>query len=701
MTTKPTISAIVLTPLFFACATTVSEANHCLAPANEIVAENCLPGAPSTEWDINGYGDPSIQGFGHEIGIAQGETIHFKIDTDSDDYRIDIYRMGYYGGMGARRIDTIEPSATLPQVQPDCLNAPIPVLNEAGAVVTAEAPLFDCGNWAVSASWDTPTDATSGIYFARLVREDPLEGEWWPNDAFAPQDLPLGAEGDPLWDRLRGSSENALVEPRASHIYFIVRDDEGASEMLFQTSDITWQAYNRFGGHSVYGQYNPVRDRLHGGEPRAYKVSYNRPFETRHYRAVNAVFNSEYPMVRWLERNGYDVSYITGVDVERLGDELLEHKVFMAVGHDEYWTGKQRRNVEAARDAGIHLAFFSSNAVFWKVRWEESIDGSGQPYRTLVTYKEPDGATKMDPEPGIWTGTFRDHRSMNPEGPWPENALIGTLFTVNAWRNDPLIADEQFSKLRFWRNTEVANLGPGERFVSIKGMLGHEWDSDMDNNFRPPGLFQVSSTTVTNTYWCGYPAMDACQAASATHNAVMYRHESGALVFGSGTLQWAWGLDANHDTETGVPPERQNGFSTRVGEDPNGPDRNIQQATLNLFADMGVQPTTMQSDLIPATASTDATTPRSSIEFPSEGSPVNGNITIRGSASDSGGGIVAGVEISTDGGATWHPAHGRENWSFEWSPVPDGKSSTLLSRAVDDTGNLETPSPGVSVTLNS
>ena len=96
MTTKPTISAIVLTPLFFACATTVSEANDCLAPANEIVAENCLPGAPSTEWDINGYGDPSIQGFGHEIGIAQGETIHFKIDTDSDDYRIDIYRMGYY-----------------------------------------------------------------------------------------------------------------------------------------------------------------------------------------------------------------------------------------------------------------------------------------------------------------------------------------------------------------------------------------------------------------------------------------------------------------------------------------------------------------------------------------------------------------------------------------------------------------------------
>ena len=137
----------------------------------------------------------------------------------------------------------------------------------------------------------------------------------------------------------------------------------------------------------MYGRLNPERLRLHGGPPRAPKVSYNRPFETRHYRAVNMVFNSEYPMVRWLERNGYDVSYSSGVDTDRRGEELLEHKVFLSVGHDEYWTGQQRRNVEAARAAGVHLGFFGSNDVFWKVRWEPSIDGSEQPYRTFVTYK--------------------------------------------------------------------------------------------------------------------------------------------------------------------------------------------------------------------------------------------------------------------------------------------------------------------------
>ncbi|HEX9698189.1 MAG TPA: N,N-dimethylformamidase beta subunit family domain-containing protein [Acidobacteriota bacterium] len=86
-----------------------------------------------------------------------------------------------------------------------------------------------------------------------------------------------------------------------SHIYFVVRDDDGEAELLFQTSDTTWQAYNQYGGASTYGRL----DRDDRG-PRAYKVSYNRPFETRAYRAVNLVFNAEYPMVRWLEANGYD-----------------------------------------------------------------------------------------------------------------------------------------------------------------------------------------------------------------------------------------------------------------------------------------------------------------------------------------------------------------------------------------------------------
>ena len=74
-------------------------------------------------------------------------------------YRIDIYRLGYYSGAGGRRITTIKPSVPLPQQQPDCLT-------------DLSVRLYDCGNWAVSASWAVPADAVSGLYLARLVRED-------------------------------------------------------------------------------------------------------------------------------------------------------------------------------------------------------------------------------------------------------------------------------------------------------------------------------------------------------------------------------------------------------------------------------------------------------------------------------------------------------------------------------------------------
>ena len=112
-------------------------------------------------------------------------------------------------------------------------------------------------------------------------------------------------------------------------------------------------------------------------------MSYNRPLETRHYRAVNTVFNAEYPFVRFLdyravntvfnaeypfvrflEANGYDASYTTGVDSDRRGELIANHRLFLSVGHDEYWSGRHRRNVEATRDAGVHLGFFSGNEVF-------------------------------------------------------------------------------------------------------------------------------------------------------------------------------------------------------------------------------------------------------------------------------------------------------------------------------------------------
>src|SRR4030095_7624377 len=133
---------------------------------------------------------------------------------------------------------------------------------------------------------------------------------------------------------------------------------------------------------------------------------------------------------------------------------------------------------------------------------------------------------------------------------------------------------------------------------------------------------------------------------TATHSLTLYRHSSGALVFGAGTIQWSWGLDSNHDRGSAAADVR------------------MQQATVNLFADMGVQPATLQAGLSAATASADTVAPLSTITAPTAGANITpgSTVTITGTATDSGGGLIAGVEVSVDGGVTWHVAVGTANW---------------------------------------
>jgi N,N-dimethylformamidase beta subunit-like protein len=126
--------------------------------ANPIACENMPAG--DNGWDISGSGDSSIQGFAIDISVNVGQTIFFKVNTSATSYRIDIYRIGYYGGSGARKVTTINPAVPLPQTQPPCLT-------------DSNMKLVDCGNWAVSASWNIPPTAVSGIYLVRLIRPAP------------------------------------------------------------------------------------------------------------------------------------------------------------------------------------------------------------------------------------------------------------------------------------------------------------------------------------------------------------------------------------------------------------------------------------------------------------------------------------------------------------------------------------------------
>ena len=629
--------------LLFGC---VSMAHgQCTNPANAIIAENCNAGSDSSLWDVKANqddglaGDSTIQGFATDISVNVGGTISFKINTPASGYTIQIWRMGYYQGLGARKITTITPSATLPQKQPPCMS-------------DSTTGLYDCGTWAVSASWTVPSTAVSGIYFAHLIRSD--------------------TGGD-------------------SHIIFIVRNDSSKSDIMYQISDETWQAYNYYGGGSLYGPAQPSFDLTQ----RAYKVSYNRPFLTRNVypEPDTYAFGAEFPMVEWMEQNGYDVTYTTGVDAARSGQLILNHKIYMDSGHDEYWSAAHRASVQAARDAGVNLAFFAGNEMFWKTRWENSTDGTNTPYRTLVCYKETLAFAQIDPDdPPTWTGTWRDPSFSPPaDGGKPENGLTGTLFMVNGPSAADNDGDLQIQvpaadgKMRFWRNTAAATLASTATYKMAQGTLGYEWDEDIDNGARPAGAFQLSTATYPMTADLLLDFGGVYGAGTATHHMMMYRAPSKALVFSSGTVNWSWGLNSQHDNPFGV-------------ETP-APDVNMQQATVNLFADMGVQPANLQSGLTKATQTTDTTPPSSLISSPAAGATVAAGATTRilGTATDSGG-QVAGVEVSTDGGTTWHPATGRGSWTYAWSPSNTG-TLNLMTRAADDSGNIETPATPVSVVV--
>src|SRR5215471_13170095 len=200
----------------------------------------------------------------------------------------------------------------------------------------------------------------------------------------------------------------------------------------------------------------------------------------------------------------------------------------------------------------------------------------------------------------------------------------------------------------------------------------------------------MSSTTSTNAEVFTDYGSTTQPNSTATHHLTLYRAASGALVFGAGTVQWSFGLDqAAGSGNAGSPP-----------------DSAMQQATVNVLADMGAQPATLMQGLSAATASADTTPPTSTITSPAQGANLadGSAVTIRGTAADGGGGVVAGVEVSTDGGSTWHPvttmsaADTSPTWSYSW--IAHGNpTATIKTRAVDDSGNLETPSPGTTVNV--
>jgi hypothetical protein len=312
-------------------------------------------------------------------------------------------------------------------------------------------------------------------------------------------------------------------------------------------------------------------------------MSYDRPIVTRGATAsgnvVNHWDNHESALIDWVEKNGYTVKYISCYDPDQGLSVVGAAKVLACAGHDEYWSDGMLNNTEAFIAAGGHHVSMSGNSQFWRIRWA---DGG----RTFWCYKDTmDGPTALRTggagtplDPVSWTGTWRDTRWAQRR---PESLLLGATFRMNGVRDETMVINGVANQAKpFWRNTTVAS---GTN-LTVAQVIGFEADS---LDFPNTGGVNLGTTTINidgvyaddngqnytgngDLNWgiaCHYPRPQAV---------------SGLSIHFS-TNQWMWGLSNYHRRGSAVI------------------NREMRQATYNLFMDLGVAAATKESDLTTAT----------------------------------------------------------------------------------------------------
>ncbi|HKW99914.1 MAG TPA: N,N-dimethylformamidase beta subunit family domain-containing protein [Bryobacteraceae bacterium] len=426
---------------------------------NRITEENRRPGTREWQLRFHSFDDPitlasyplnrrvrqsALEGYLSKTGAAPGESIELMVSMKkAGSFLLDIYRMGYYGGAGARHMVRLGPFKAGPQ--------PVPMM-------TIER-LRECA-WEKSASISIPKEWPSGVYLGKLTRDEPYGTQ--------------------------------------NYVIFVVKERR-ASDVLCQLSDLTWQAYNKW----------PGKDSLYDdGTPEVWytgphvRVSFDRPY-AKYCQCVDSPLSSgsggyilwEYPMTYWLEQQGYDVTYCSNVDLHLEPQLLHASKVFLSVGHDEYWSKKMYDEVTKARNAGLSLAFLSGNTMWHEIEFYES-SVTGAPARAYA-------------------------RKVNMAD---TEKLMGVKARTIGY------GDWVVTKPEHWVY-EGTGLKTGEKIPAI---IGWEYDGEPADI---PGLEVLASSLL-------HPRTDQWVTTDHYHHGVIYPCEKGNWVFTAGTIWWPSGLSS-------------------------------------------------------------------------------------------------------------------------------------------------------------
>jgi hypothetical protein len=336
-----------------------------------IVAENRKAGTVEWQLQYTGFDDPitmasyplvrslrssTIEGYVSRTSLLPGEKLDFKVSTNpATNFLIDIYRMGYYGGTGGRHMVRLGSFTGKTQ--------PVPMM-------TVER-LREC-NWETATTFTVPMDWPSGVYLGKLSREERFGNQ--------------------------------------SYVIFVVKERR-RSDLLFQVSDLTWQSYNKWPGRDSL--YDDGTTEVWYTGPNV-RVSFDRPY-AKYCQIIDAPLSTgsgefllwEHPMVYWLEQQGYGVTYCSNLDLHLDPEILSQSKVFLSVGHDEYWSPKMFEEAIKARDNGLSFAFFSGNSVKGQINFfDSSIDGKPcRAFSRAAPFADEErlmGVTSYGPGYGDW-----------------------------------------------------------------------------------------------------------------------------------------------------------------------------------------------------------------------------------------------------------------------------------------------------------
>ena len=412
--------------------------------------EKGLPGTSAWRLSRPALGG-QIEGYVDHTSAPAGSRVALKVSTQAASFRVEAYRFGWYRGGTARLVWR---SSSLPGRR------------------QAEATFSDEERRTVVAPWNPSVNLPTarwpaGVYVLKLVASDGWQ----------------------------------------AHVPYVVRSTSSRGRLALVAPVTTWQAYNRWGGYSLY----------HGppdGDRRSWAVSFDRPYMAP---GASDLMIGVRPVVVRAERLGIPLAYYTNIDIDSVPNVLRRAAGYVSMGHDEYWTPRIRQEVRLARDRGTNLAFLGANTAYWRIRLEDTGTAAA---RVVVGYRS-DAA--LDPmlgvEPGLTTARYRD-----PPAPNPENSLVGVRYECSGPDVDqPYVVETP----RWWgfAGTQVER---GDRFPHL---VGGEADRVYPVPETPRPLQILSHVDYS------------CRGRQTSAQSVYYSARSGAGVFTAGSLTWTCALD--------------------------------------------------------------------------------------------------------------------------------------------------------------